>query len=44
MTIVFVLVGPAIYGHPRYLFPIIYSMPVLLAYFYYVCRKDSETT
>ncbi len=44
MTIVFVLVGPVIYGHPRYLFPIIYSLPVLFAYFYNVCRKESDIT
>lgn len=44
MTILFVVIGPAIYGHPRYLFPIIYSLPVLFAYLYYLCREDEAAT
>ena len=31
-TIVFVLIGPVIQYHPRYMFPVIYCMPVLFVY------------
>lgn len=32
LSLVFVIVGPVIQGHPRYMFPIIYSMPTLAAF------------
>lgn len=42
-TFVFVILGPAIQGHPRYVFPVIYSTPVLLAYVCFVsCFKNQE--
>lgn len=36
VTVAFVILGPAIQGHPRYVFPIVYSAPVLLAYVCYI--------
>lgn len=35
MTIAFVIIGPVMFGHPRYMFPIIYSLPTMLSYAYY---------
>lgn len=34
-----VVLGPAIQRHPRYAFPIIYSVPLLLAYYIYCNKK-----
>ena len=31
-TIAFVLLGPVIQGHPRYMFPVVYAMPVMLLF------------
>lgn len=33
LTLAVTFVGPAAYGHPRYLFPILYSMPLLFGIF-----------
>lgn len=35
-----VVLAPVIQGHPRYAFPIIYSMPVMLAYFLYLGKAE----
>ena len=32
VALCFAMLGPAVYGHPRYLFPIVYSLPILLVY------------
>ncbi|MCR5294994.1 MAG: DUF6020 family protein [Lachnospiraceae bacterium] len=40
-TIVFVILGPAIQGHPRYMFPLIYPMPVLLLFLLYRLKNNS---
>ncbi|MBR7016136.1 MAG: hypothetical protein IKI12_06810 [Lachnospiraceae bacterium] len=31
-SVLFVLLGPVIQGHPRYMFPVIYAMPVMLLF------------
>ena len=33
LTLGVTFIGPAAYGHPRYLFPILYSMPLLFGIF-----------
>lgn len=33
LTLAVTFVGPAAYGHPRYLFPVLYSMPLLFGLF-----------
>lgn len=43
LSAMIIVLAPAIQRHPRYAFPIIYSMPVLLAYFLYLGRNKSET-
>jgi len=35
-----IIFAPAIQRHPRYLFPVIYSMPLMIAYFTYLNNKD----
>ena len=32
VAVLFVVVGPVIYGHPRYMFPVIYTLPALTVY------------
>ncbi len=33
------LLAPAVIGNPRYVFPVIYSMPLFMAFFIYLCRE-----
>ena len=33
LTLIFVLLGPVIYGHPRYMFPVIYPLPTVTLFF-----------
>ncbi|MCR5161650.1 MAG: DUF6020 family protein [Lachnospiraceae bacterium] len=40
-SVVFVILGPAIQGHPRYMFPVIYPMPVLLLFVLYRIKNNS---
>lgn len=40
LSAVIVVLAPVIQGHPRYAFPIIYSMPVMLAYFLYLGKAE----
>lgn len=35
VTLIFVVLGPVIQGHPRYMFPLIYSMPVFSCWVIY---------
>lgn len=35
-----VVAGPAIYDNIRYALPVVYAMPLVVAYFLYVCRKS----
>lgn len=32
-VLLFIILGPVFHGHPRYAFPIIYSMPIIAAYY-----------
>lgn len=32
ISFVFVILGPAIYAHPRYMFPVVYSLPFVIVY------------
>lgn len=32
ISFVFVILGPAIYAHPRYMFPVVYSLPFVIIY------------
>ena len=41
LTIMFIIIGPVFHGHPRYAFPIIYSMPIVYSYTKY--RVNSLT-
>ena len=38
-TVAFVFLGPVLHGHPRYMFPVIYAVPLLLGYWMYCCRQ-----
>ena len=38
ISFLIILAGPAIQGHPRYAFPIIYSVPVLVAFYMYLYK------
>ena len=38
-TLGIIFVGPAIYNHPRYMFPIMYSMPAALSYYRMIARN-----
>ncbi|MBR4473376.1 MAG: hypothetical protein IKS55_07020 [Oscillospiraceae bacterium] len=35
------VISPVIYGHPRYLFPLVYGMPVLILYVLYMASKET---
>lgn len=37
-----IVLAPVIKGHPRYAFPIIYAMPVLIAYYLYLFYQKKE--
>ncbi len=37
-----IILAPVIQGHPRYAFPIIYSMPVVIAYYIYESAKQKD--
>lgn len=39
LSVVVIILAPVIIGHPRYAFPIIYTLPVLLAYYMYLRRQ-----
>lgn len=41
VTLAITFVGPAVYNHPRYIYPIMYSMPVLIAAFMLPMPKKS---
>lgn len=38
----FILLGPQIQNQPRYAFPIIYSMPIVTAYYIYIRKSHDE--
>lgn len=38
LTFVFIIIGPVFQWHPRYAFPIIYCIPLVVAYFIYEMR------
>lgn len=40
LSVVVIILAPAIYNHPRYAFPIIYSLPLIIAY--YICLRHRE--
>ena len=40
-TVVFVIMGPVLHGHPRYMFPLIYATPLLLGY-WLDCRRRRQ--
>ena len=40
LTVLCVVLGPAIQGHPRYMFPVIYSMPSLIVYTMFSFRRE----
>lgn len=39
LTVCFIIIGPVFQWHPRYAFPIIYCIPVVVAYYIYVLKK-----
>ena len=39
ISFVFIKLGPAIQGHPRYMFPIIYALPIWIAYIMFQIKK-----
>ena len=41
LSVVVIILAPVIKGHPRYAYPIMYSLPVLLAFFIF-CRNKSK--
>ena len=42
-TIAFVFLGPVLHGHPRYMFPVIYAVPLLVGYWMHCCRQQRLT-
>ena len=42
LTLLTVLAGPAIQGHPRYLFPVIYSTPLLLSFALFTWHEQHD--
>lgn len=42
LSAIIVVLAPMIQGDPRYAFPIIYSMPILLAYYIYIKKSDAK--
>lgn len=44
VTLMFIILGPAIHGHPRYVFPIVYSAPILLSFLCYSCYFKLPTS
>lgn len=43
LSAIIVVLAPMIQGDPRYAFPIIYSMPILLAYYIYIKKSDAKS-
>lgn len=41
ISIAIVVAGPAVLSHPRYTFPVVYSAPVMTAFFIYLCRQET---
>ena len=41
VTLVITFLGPAVYDHPRYIYPIMFSMPILLAAFVMPQKKSN---
>lgn len=41
LSVVVIILAPVIKGHPRYAYPIMYTLPVLLAFFIF-CRNKSK--
>lgn len=42
LSAIIVVLAPMIQGDPRYAFPIIYSMPIILAYYIYIKKSDAK--
>lgn len=42
IALLFIFVGPAIYGHPRHLFPFAYGMPLIIGYTYSQYHKPEN--
>lgn len=42
LSILVILLAPVIQGHPRYAFPIIYSVPLVLGYYIYLTKNLSS--
>ena len=42
LSVMVIIIAPVIYGHPRYAFPIVYTVPVLIAYYIHLQRKGKE--
>ena len=43
LTNLIIIVSPVIQGHPRYAFPIIFSMPIMVAYYIYLEKQSQKT-
>ncbi len=41
LSLAVVIAAPVIQGHPRYAFPVIYTVPILLAYYMYLARPEA---
>lgn len=39
LSVVVIILAPVIWGHPRYAFPIIYTVPLLIAYYRYLANE-----
>ncbi len=44
LSVVVVILAPVIWGHPRYAFPIIYTVPLLIAYYMFLNTSDNTET
>ena len=42
VSILIIIAAPVFHGHPRYAFPIIYTMLVLLSYFVFLLHKKDK--
>ena len=43
MSVLVVIFAPAIHGHPRYAFPVVYSLPVVIAYYMYKTYNNTNS-
>lgn len=44
LSVVVIILAPVIWGHPRYAFPIVYTVPLLIAYYMYLHHSNNTET